>query len=495
MVWEKRKRVKPTIFQVEDYEPKKRQTKPVAKKPAPAKAKATSKAKKQEDDAEVKPAKKAKTSAKKEPTPRKGLDITEFKKLLGSPFYLEDGAEWHGTDIDFDELATLRSMWQLPAACHILWLLQRPLNLKIYGTLREYEAALLNPETSVVLEEVFTKLLLAKKERDRLAQGAGLTYDWWNKRLKEHYAGRYQKLASLKRRANATSGSDESVDDEDDNDDDENNSNTGDESADETPKPSCRLKDLSDDEWALLDRLGASLALLGDKNPLETHDFKALDPRTRCLVLLDLCESTVSHPSNLEYIREMEDDDLRVQPIGTDRVGNRYFYYAQFYHERRVYRLSPDADASWELWAKGLDSVTALHDALLLATKRGRHVAGETELIDHMEAMLEMMHNDAADMKREEEKALKRAILEAMPRKRSARIQVLTMEKFEEEQQEREARLAKEAAEEERRRHKADAAAAKEMERKRLLTEMDQRQALNTDRLTRRQRKLVEEKA
>ena len=278
MVWEKRKRVKPTIFQVEDYEPKKRQTKPAAKKPAPAKAKATSKAaKKQEtasDDAEVKPTKKAKTSAKKEKAPSKGLDITEFKKLLGSPFYLEDGAEWHGTDIDFDELATLRSMWQLPAACHILWLLQRPLNLKIYGTLREYEAALLNPETSVVLEEVFTKLLLVKKERDRLAQGAGLTYDWWNKRLTEHYAGRYQKLASLKRRANATSGSDEPGDDEDDNDEDnDDENNTGDESADETPKPSRRLKDLSDDEWALLDRLGASLALLGDKNPLEVRSL------------------------------------------------------------------------------------------------------------------------------------------------------------------------------------------------------------------------------
>ena len=118
--------------------------------------------------------------------------------------------------------------------------------------------------------------------------------------------------------------------------------------------------------------------------------------------------SSQPHDCIREYIREMEDDDLRVQPIGTDRIGNRYFYYAQFYQERRVYRLSPDADASWELWAKGLDTVTALHDALLLAKKRGRHVAGETELIDHVEAMLEMMHNDAADMKREEEKALKR---------------------------------------------------------------------------------------
>ncbi|OQR84225.1 exosome complex exonuclease RRP6-like protein [Achlya hypogyna] len=489
MVTGKRTRVKPKIFQIEEPEPKKRSTKPKAKKPAPKRPAPTG----SNADDETLPAKKVATTGaaktknaakpKKAPQPeKKPVDAAEIKKLIGKPFYVEDGAEWHGTNINFDDLGTLREMWQLPAACHILWLLQRPLNLKVYNTLREYEAALLNPETSAVLEDVFTKLLLAKKERDRLAQGLGLSYDWWNGRLKEHYATRYRKWASLKKRAGASLTSDNDNDDDNDIDND-------DESASKKNQ-----KDLSDDEWALLDRLNSSLSILGVLNPLQSCNFGDLEPRVRCLVLLDLCETILIQPGNLEYIREMEDDDLRVQPIGSDRVGNRYYYYPQFYHERRVYRLAA-AEAGWELWAKGRDPIQAFYDALVQATKRGRKVAGEMELLDHLEALLEAMQAEAAQAQREEEKALRRAILEAMPRKRSARIQVLTQEKIEEEKLEREARVAREAEEAEQQRQELRETMAKEKaaERKRILAERDP-QAVPA-RETRSLKKLLEEEA
>lgn len=52
-------------------------------------------------------------------------------------------------------------------------------------------------------------------------------------------------------------------------------------------------------------------------------------------------------------MRQMEDDDLRVEPLGNDRAGNMYYFFPQFYEERRLYRLDPETQ-QWALWAKGM---------------------------------------------------------------------------------------------------------------------------------------------
>src|SRR5690606_23893916 len=105
-------------------------------------------------------------------------------KPLSTPFYVETGLEWNSTNVDFEELTRLRQMWELPAACHILWLLQQPLTLRFSNTLLDYEKALLDPTQSPVLEDVFTKLLLKRSERQCLTAGIGLRYEWWSKQLR-----------------------------------------------------------------------------------------------------------------------------------------------------------------------------------------------------------------------------------------------------------------------------------------------------------------------
>lgn len=162
---------------------------------------------------------------------------------------------------DFEELSTLRSMWELPAACHLLWLMQTPLTLRFSNTLLEYEAALLKPEDSPVLEDVFTKLLLKKSERDCLSAGIGLKYEWWNKQLREYYMALYDKWYALLRKAGEKLPETLSHDEDD--------ATTGSD-ADEEDKEQVDVE-LSDDEWLALDILKSRLAVLGAVCPLKVQ--------------------------------------------------------------------------------------------------------------------------------------------------------------------------------------------------------------------------------
>uniref|UniRef100_M4BE63 Uncharacterized bromodomain-containing protein 10 helical domain-containing protein n=1 Tax=Hyaloperonospora arabidopsidis (strain Emoy2) TaxID=559515 RepID=M4BE63_HYAAE len=319
---------------------------------------------------------------------------------LAMPFFVETGAEWNNTNIDFDELSTLRSQWELLAACHILWLLQSPLTLRFSDTLLEYEAALLKPEASLVLEDVFTKLLLKKSERACLSTGIGLKYEWWNKQLRVYYLDMYDKWYALLRKAGERLPGSFSQD-EDDDDSDVSNSETDEQVEDE----------LTEDEWLTLDILKARLETLGVVCPLKVR------------TLID------------EYMRQMEDDDLRVEPLGNDRAGNLYYFFPQFYEERRLYRLDPET-RQWALWAKGDDAFHSMFKAM--KSIGGRKIRGEQELLDHLEVIIEQIEDEAEARARQMEKANRVAILEAIPRKRSLRLQVkqlVQMEKHQEELQ------------------------------------------------------------
>lgn len=173
---------------------------------------------------------------------------------MNEPFFVETGSDWSSTDIDFEELRVLRGMWELPAACHILWLLQHPLTLRFSHKLVDFEAALLSPVSSTLLEDVFTKLLLKKSERECLSAGIGLKYEWWNKQLREYYTALYDKWYALLRKAGEKVPESFS-DDEDDDSDDQDDVDV----------------ELSDDEWMALDILKARLEALGAECPLKVR--------------------------------------------------------------------------------------------------------------------------------------------------------------------------------------------------------------------------------
>ncbi|POM66040.1 Exosome complex uclease RRP6-like protein [Phytophthora palmivora] len=129
----------------------------------------------------------------------------------------------------------------------------------------------------------------------------------------------------------------------------------------------------------------------------------------------------------------MEDDDLRVEPLGNDRAGNLYYFFPQFYEERRLYRLDPETQ-QWALWAKGDDAFRTMLKSM--KGIRGRKIRGEQELLDHLEVIVEQIDDEDEARARQLEKANRLAILEAIPRKRSLRLQVKQLEKMEKHQEE-----------------------------------------------------------
>ncbi|CAI5706753.1 unnamed protein product [Peronospora farinosa] len=371
---------------------------------------------------------KKKTAAKVKPraAPKRKVRTQDDKRKenspLSLPFFVETGAEWNHTNIDFDELSTLRSQWELPAACHILWLLQSPLTLHFSNTLLEYEAALLKPEDSSILEDVFTKLLLKKSERACLSAGIGLKYEWWNKQLRMYYLDMYDKWYALLRKAGERLPDTFSQDEDDDNR--SHSSNDTDEQVD---------VELSDDEWLTLDILRTRLETLGMVCPLKHQSYADLSIELRCKILLNLCEAVVDDPVNTEYMRQMEDDDLRIEPLGNDRAGNLYYFFPQFYEERRLYRLDKETQ-QWALWAKGDNAFRSMLKAM--KTIRGRKIRGEQELLDHLEVIIEQIEDEDEARTRQLEKANRLAVLEVIPRKRSLRLQVKQLVKMEKHQEE-----------------------------------------------------------
>ncbi|GLD93526.1 hypothetical protein PINS_up002118 [Pythium insidiosum] len=204
---------------------------------------------------------------------------------MEQPFFTEDGSDWHGRDVELDELAELRAMHELPAACHILWLLQQPLTIRVATTLLEFERALLSPESSVLLEDVFTKLLLKKSERDCLSAGIGLKYEWWNKQLREYYMAMYERMYALLRKAGEKVPATHSL--LDSSEDDEQDDSDAEEERD---------VELSDDEWLALEILKSRLDGLGMICPLQHKSFSELPVVLRCKILLNLCEAVVEDP-------------------------------------------------------------------------------------------------------------------------------------------------------------------------------------------------------
>ena len=108
--------------------------------------------------------------------------------------------------------------------------------------------------------------------------------------------------------------------------------------------------------------------------------FLQLTPRQRLLILYALCEHVLcSFEENHRYLhelRQLQEDDLRIQPVGVDRYGRWYWYFddnCRLYREHgahrpeRAPRGSVAADHNrggsgyaWEVAAEGVDSLREL---------------------------------------------------------------------------------------------------------------------------------------
>ena len=51
----------------------------------------------------------------------------------------------------------------------------------------------------------------------------------------------------------------------------------------------------------------------------------------RIRILHALCERTANEPSAMRVLRDMEEDDIRVEPLGRDCHGNLFYYFPQFF--------------------------------------------------------------------------------------------------------------------------------------------------------------------
>lgn len=85
-------------------------------------------------------------------------------------------------------------MWELPAICHILWLLQDPLKLPFSARLLDYEIALVKPTNSTLLDNIITTLLATESKGTKaisFESGVKLRYEFWSRHLAERYKRKY----------------------------------------------------------------------------------------------------------------------------------------------------------------------------------------------------------------------------------------------------------------------------------------------------------------
>ena len=123
---------------------------------------------------------------------------------------------------------------------------------------------------------------------------------------------------------------------------------------------------------------------------------------------------------------EYSADALRHRPIGEDARGCRYFYFSFNNEDCRLYRETPpaakaaedvEAKASWDTVCTTIEEMTEFAEQFSASRHRGEKSMHNMLLNSIVPGLIETV----AARKRAEDKA---AALEAMPRKRSSRIQV-----------------------------------------------------------------------
>ncbi len=139
---------------------------------------------------------------------------------------------------------------------------------------------------------------------------------------------------------------------------------------------------------------------------------------------------------------EQAEGSLRQDPLGEDSRGGQYFYFAQGFEDCRLYRqqlpIKPKTkshkkvkpallaeataaielgEAGWETVATTLEEIEELSDRFSTSRNRSEKSISSRLASD----ILPRLRETVAARRRAEERA---AAIEAMPRKRSSRIQV-----------------------------------------------------------------------
>eukprot|EP00884_Botryococcus_braunii_P017978 jgi/Botrbrau1/4864/Bobra.0032s0021.1 len=191
----------------------------------------------------------------------------------------------------------------------------------------------------------------------------------------------------------------------------------------------------------LLKRLARRWKSYFAQRPLENGDFFSVDTGTRIEIIHALCEWRVEECAEIQdYIRqaaegvELSADLLRNAPIGQDSRGGKYFFFSTT-EDCRLYREEPlnkgkggrsDYDeASWETVCVSIEDISEFIGQL--TSSRGK---AEKQLAETLSAnILPRLIESTGARRRAEEKA---AAIEAAPRKRSSRQQVLAIKQEEE---------------------------------------------------------------
>jgi len=293
-----------------------------------------------------------------------------------------------------EEVRPIQDMWEVPYLCQFVKLFHASLNLEPF-TPEELEQALQSPKESALCSELITKLLLKKSAlRRELAIGEGYSFDRWHELLSKQISGwikvvqKYQKGQSYQKF-----------------------------SAAHRIILRC-FQDLGESPFKL-DKMPSPVKLPETPPPTDLQEMQ-LDPcrratRSRTNTLknkrpryTDYYLEHSSDPEKDEQIKSLADlqewqrvlvvyalavhkletdDELlhelnyvplsskRVDPMGTDRRGNRYYFFDNL--DCRIY--SSDPQDRFRLLAKTLEQV----DELTLRLE----AAGDTHLADTIKEM------------------------------------------------------------------------------------------------------------
>ncbi|KAK9832938.1 hypothetical protein WJX74_002411 [Apatococcus lobatus] len=194
-----------------------------------------------------------------------------------------------------------------------------------------------------------------------------------------------------------------------------------------------------------------------EANPLADTGFYAISPLLRSQVLYALCDWRVHDcPIVSQALRqtaessEQPEGSLRHTAIGEDSRGGQYFYFSLAFEDCRLYRQQPPirskpkshkkqkpadlaeaataaelGEADWETAATSVEEIEGVADSFSNSRNRAEKSLSATLVRD----ILPKLRETVAARRRAEERA---AAIEAMPRKRSSRIQVLNLKKEEE---------------------------------------------------------------
>lgn len=150
--------------------------------------------------------------------------------------------------------------------------------------------------------------------------------------------------------------------------------------------------------------------------------------------LLSFCESETGALADEACTKQVDNSDmadtLRHQPIGEDSKGCRYYFFSDSQEDCRLYREEPPRKRSskklkdrehlalWDTVCTTLEEMSEL--ASRLGASRNRHDKALHEFLT-LELLPKLIDTVSARKKADE----RAAALEAMPKKRSSRLQVM----------------------------------------------------------------------